>query len=291
MKEFSDEVGYYIFTREGLDMFNSKNCIVTGAASGIGFGLTKKLLAQGATVWMADVNEENLKAKADEVSQQYPGKVQYRVLDVTNDAAFKELAAEVAATGPIGFLANNAGIACAGIFTQLEEAEMRRVIDINVMGVIHGCQAVLPYMVRDGGGHILNLGSIASFTPLAWRPIYNASKYAVLGLTTCLREELNWMECGVKLHTACPSTVDTNIFGGMTPGGAITPDDAAREILEGIERGDEIIPVTDHARFLWDSYNNDKEAFNTEVAALTKSYKPLLLQPEHCRNIMINKCK
>ena len=77
----------------------------------------------------------------------------------------------------------------------------------------------------------------------------------------------------------------------MTPGGAITPDDAAREILEGIERGDEIIPVTDHARFLWDSYNNDKEAFNAEVAVLTKSYKPLLLQPEHVRNIMINKCK
>lgn len=272
-------------------MFNSKNCIVTGAASGIGFGLTKKLLAQGATVWMSDVNEENLKAKADELSQQYPGKVQYRVLDVTDDAAFKDLAAEVAATGPIGFLANNAGIASAGIFTQLEEADIRRVIDINVMGVIHGCQAVLPYMVRDGGGHILNLGSIASFTPLAWRPIYNASKYAVLGLTTCLREELNWMDCGVKLHTACPSTVDTNIFGGMTPGGAITPDDAAREILEGIERGDEIIPVTDHARFLWDSYNNDKEAFNAEVAVLTKSYKPLLLQPEHVRNIMINKCK
>ncbi len=274
-----------------MDMFSGKNCIVTGAASGIGLGLTGNLLAQGATVWMADVNETNLKEKADELSRQYPGKVEYRVLDVTDNVAFADLAAEVAAAGPIGFLANNAGVACAGIFTQLEEADMRRVIDINVMGVVHGCQAVLPYMVRDGGGHILNLGSIASFTPLAWRPIYNASKYAVLGFTTCLREELNWMECGVKLYTACPSTVNTAIFGGMTPDGGITPDDAAREILEGIERGDEVIPVTDHARFLWNSYNNDKEAFSEEVAVMTRANKPLLLQPEHVRNIMINKCK
>ncbi len=272
-------------------MFKDKNCIVTGAASGIGLGLTKGLLAQGASVWMADVNEDGLKEKADELAEQYPGRVHYRVLNVTDNVAFADLAAEVAADGPVGFLANNAGVACAGIFTQLEESDIRRVIDVNVMGVIHGCQAVLPYMVRDGGGHILNLGSIASFTPLAWRPIYNASKYAVLGLTTCLREELNWMECGVMLHTACPSTVDTNIFGGFTPAGGITPDDAAREILEGIQRGDEVIPVTDHARFLWDSYNNDKTAFNEEVASITKSYKPLLLQPEHVRNIMINKCR
>ena len=273
------------------DLFAGKRAIVSGAAGGIGLGLVKGLLKRGAWVLMADVAPEKLEAAAAPLQAQYPGMLQTRVLDVTDEEAFRALAADVAREGGIHFMFNNAGIGCAGFLSKLDEKAIERTLDVNVLGVIHGCRAVIPYMVRDGGGWIVNTGSVASFTPLAWRTIYNTSKFAVLGLTQCLQLELDWMESGIHTAVACPSTVITDIWNGFVPQGGITADEAGEEILQGVERGDAVIPVTDHARELYDQYWHDHDAFDAQVSNMVELYKPMLLRPEHARNIAIKDCR
>ena len=193
------------------ELFEGKRCLVTGAAGGIGLGVVRGLLDRGAAVvWMTDAAGEKLAAAAGELEALWPGKIVFAQLDVSDETAFSDLVLRmVQQQGGIDILVNNAGIGCAGYLPKLEEATIRKTLDVNVLGVIHGCRAVIPYMIRQGGGSIVNLGSIASFTPLPWRTIYTASKFAVLGFTQCLRQELGWMQTGIRLHTACPSTVDT----------------------------------------------------------------------------------
>ena len=269
--------------------FQDKNAIVTGAAGGIGLGLVKALLRRGIRVTMADVAEDRLREAQSTLPEGADTRI--AVLDVTDSAAFADLAARTAGSGGLDFLFNNAGLGCAGFLSRLEEETIDRVLDVNLRGVINGCRAAIPYMVRDGGGWIVNTGSLASFTPLAFRTIYNATKYAVLGLTECLRLELDWMESNIHVATACPSTVDTAIWNGIMPPDAITPEEAAEEILLGVERGDTVIPVTDQARRMYAAYCADRPAYNEELKVVTSAYKPLLITPEIARNIAVRSCR
>lgn len=271
-----------------------KRCLVTGAAGGIGLGLVQALLEAGAAqVWMADAVSEKLSAAAAPLEEQYPGRVTAKVLDVTDETAFDALCAEMAAAlGGIDLLVNNAGLGTAGFLVQMEEAAIRKLLEVNVLGVIHGCRAVLPYMVRQGEGRIVNIGSLASLVPLPWRTIYTASKYAVLGFTQTLRIELDWMGSGVRVHTVCPSAVATDIWQGTTPKTSISPNEAAGEILEGIAREDEIILVSDHAREVYGHLDSRDEAgMQADREGLLEAYKPLFYTPELVRGIVTRKCR
>ena len=276
------------------NLFEGKRCLVTGAAGGIGLGVVRQLLAHGAAaVWMSDAAEEKLAQAAGALEALWPGKIVSAVLDVSDENAFSDLVLRMVQTaGGIDVLVNNAGIGCAGYLLRLEEAAIRKTLDVNVLGVIHGCRAAIPYMIRQGGGSIVNLGSIASFTPLPWRTIYTASKFAVLGFTQCLRQELGWMQAGIRLHTACPSTVNTAIWGGgPVPKNAESSDQAAGDILDGMEQGLDVIPVTDHGRELYDKYQNDSAAFQAELDSLVDLYKPLITTPEIARNLIVRQCR
>ena len=275
------------------NLFEGKRCLVTGAAGGIGLGVVRQLLAHGAAaVWMSDAAEEKLAQAAGALEALWPGKIVSAVLDVSDENAFSDLVLRMVQTaGGIDILVNNAGIGCAGYLPKIEEAAIRKTIDVNVLGVIHGCRAAIPYMIRQGGGHIINLGSVASFTPLPWRTIYTTTKFAVLGFTQCLRQELDWMQTGIQLHTVCPSTVDTGIWNGAVPKNAVAPEEVAGEILAGVEQGMQIIPVTDHGRELYDHYTNDPAAFQADLDGLVDLYKPLITTPEIARNLMIRLCR
>ncbi len=156
--------------------------VVTGAAGGLGAAIADRLAARGATVVRADL------AGTD------------TVLDVTDPAACRRLAD---ATRP-GIWINNAGVLGAGHASTQPDAEIERVIRVNLLGVINGTRAAAGVMA-DGGGSILNVGSLASWTPVPGEAVYAATKAAVLSYTVSVAAELRATD--ITFGVLCPDGI------------------------------------------------------------------------------------
>src|SRR5882757_9627329 len=155
--------------------------VVTGAASGIGAALVTALGSRGADVVATDVNAEALDALAGSVA----GRVSTAVLDVAEDGAVGWLLEGVAAKhGRLDFVFNNAGIVAGGDFDLTYEDVWRRVVDVNLWGVVNGTRAAYALMLRQGSGHIVNTSSSAGVMPVAQSVAYATTKHAVMGLST-----------------------------------------------------------------------------------------------------------
>jgi NADP-dependent 3-hydroxy acid dehydrogenase YdfG len=235
---------------EKQELFKDKVCVVTGAGSGIGLGITRQLLLRGATVYMVGRTEKKILA-AGESLVEYGDKVHAERLDVTDYDAFRSFIARVEEKEPVDYIFNNAGVGWGGFFGAESMDNIKRVLDANLYGVIHGVKAVLPYMVKRESGHIVNVASVAAIVPLPLQSVYVASKYAVRGLTECLRYELDPFK--VKVTVVCPAEVATEIFGDPknVPPDAISIDQAGIEILDGIEQGKLLLPIVDTARRIY----------------------------------------
>jgi NAD(P)-dependent dehydrogenase (short-subunit alcohol dehydrogenase family) len=197
--------------------------VVTGAAGGIGSGLVRGLRTAGATVVASDVD---------------PGAGVDRVLDVRDGAAFDRVVADVVAEhGRIDLLVNNAGIATIGDVERLGEEHWRRIIDVNLLGTVHGVRAAYPRMVEQGHGRIVNVASVAGLIPSPLLTAYSTTKHAVVGLSTSLRVEARTK--GVGIHVVCPGPVETAMLD--TTGPADLPDATggvdARRYLTDLVRG------------------------------------------------------
>lgn len=237
------------------DLFDGKTCVVTGASTGIGLGLSRQLLARGATVWMCSRTPANIRAAGESLAR-YGDRVRWQVLDVRDAELVRNYVDHIGARGPIDYLFNNAGVGYTGILAEQDLEAWKTILDCNLYGVVHGVMAVLPHMLRQGSGHIVNTASVAGLVPLPYQSIYCASKYAVVGLSESLRYELE--KDNVKVSVVCPAAVATQIFKRAldysihedwpVPPEAISIDQAGIEILEGLEKGMAILPIVDFAR-------------------------------------------
>jgi NAD(P)-dependent dehydrogenase (short-subunit alcohol dehydrogenase family) len=185
-------------------------------------------------------------------------------LDVADAAQFERAIAGVEERhGRIDYLFNNAGIggAVAEAHTLTLE-DWRRLLSINLHGVVHGVVATYPRMVRQGFGHIVNTASVAGLVPQPMMVMYGASKHAVVGLSLNLRIEAG--QHGVKVSAVCPGMIQTAIFERgaeyrvlsydeikpiLPP--AMSPEDCARAILRGVARNRPIIIITKLAIAFW----------------------------------------
>jgi NAD(P)-dependent dehydrogenase (short-subunit alcohol dehydrogenase family) len=241
--------------------FHQKVAIVTGAASGIGRALAQELCARGAVVVAADINFPGVDALTAGISAG-GGKAFPAQVDVADAAQVRLLVEQTAAAqGRVDLLFNNAGIGVAGEVRHLTLEDWRKVIDINLMGVIYGVAAAYPLMLRQRSGHIVNISSLAG---LIWSPglaPYAATKSAVVALSTALRAEAE--DLGVRVSVVCPGFVATSIFENAVgvkydkrlvldkirlP--LMPPDRAARAILRGVERNRALIVFPANARLL-----------------------------------------
>jgi len=219
--------------------------VVTGAASGIGAALVTALGSRGADVVAADVNADGLDALAGSVV----GRVTTAVLDVSDDGAVGWLLEGVAAKhGRLDFVFNNAGIVAGGDFDLTYEDVWRRVVDVNLWGVVNGTRAAYALMLRQGSGHIVNTSSSAGVMPVAQSVAYATTKHAVMGLSTSLRAEARHK--GVRVSVVLPGVVDTGIFDAAAntgdydyaraidrvPFAKISPAKAAAYILDGVAK-------------------------------------------------------
>ena len=256
------------------EYFHGKGCVVTGAASGIGFALTKALLHAGAVVFMADRDAKTLTAAVGQFSA-YAGRVHSMLVDVTNQEQVQHMIEEAAARhGRLDVLFNNAGI---GSLIGIDEATLdhwRRIIDINLWGVIYGIHAALPIMRRQGGGHIVNTASFAGLAPFAFEALYCTTKYAVVGLSESLRFELG--DDGIHVSVVCPGPVATPMFGTEKPPEiAISAEEAAQITLEGVANQQGIIALPEKIQQMWRQYWSSPEAFESELWDLARQRRRL----------------
>lgn len=216
------------------DIFADKICIVTGGCSGIGLAVSEALLGHGAVVYLADLSPEHVETVRGRLKDQ--PNARFAVVDVTKQDEISTLIRRVAGeNGRLDYLFNNAGVGATLPFEQVTLSLWRKVIDVNLWGVIYGIDAAFPIMEKQGFGHIVNTSSVAGVIPPPYQAVYCASKYAVTGLGESLRYEL--AHKGIAVTTICPGNVATPIFGGAKPPeDAVLPEEAARIILDGVEQ-------------------------------------------------------
>lgn len=256
--------------------FRGKVCVVTGAASGIGLAVGAALLDHGGTVVLADFDADRLTTVAEGLSM-HDGRVHSAVVDVTVQEAVQALVEGAArAHGSLDFLFNNAGVGGTMPIGVATLEQWRRIVDLNLWGVIYGVHAAVPIMVRQGSGHIVNTASLAGLVPFPYQSLYCTTKYGVVGLSESLRHEL--AADGVRVSVACPGNVVSRIFGtpilgrpvdAAPPEDSIPAEEAARLILAGVAAGEGIIAFPEKPRELWRSYAESPdsvEGYLKEVA-------------------------
>jgi NAD(P)-dependent dehydrogenase (short-subunit alcohol dehydrogenase family) len=188
--------------------FEGQTAIVTGSARGIGAAIARRLNEEGASVMIADIDEQAARAAAASIGDRALG----HRLDVTDVSSWQvAVRAALDRWGRIDALVNNAGIAgrSAPIW-ELSLDEWREVLDIDLTGVFLGCQAVIPVMVDSGSGRIVNIASIAGKEGNPNAVPYSAAKAGVIGLTKAVAKEVATK--GVLVNAVAPAVIETPIL-------------------------------------------------------------------------------
>jgi NAD(P)-dependent dehydrogenase (short-subunit alcohol dehydrogenase family) len=194
--------------------FDGKVAVVTGGASGIGFGLAEKAAKEGMKVVLADVEEKALDAAVQSLRRQ-----EFDITGVLTDVskpdsveALRDKA--VAAYGKVHLLFNNAGVAGAGGQNAIWDATLKDwqwVFGVNFWGVVNGVRAFLPLMISQGeDGHVVNTGSVAGLVP--GNGIYGVTKHAVVSFSESIFSQLTLRQAKVGVSVLCPGWVQTNII-------------------------------------------------------------------------------
>ncbi len=226
--------------------------LVTGGSSGIGLEVARQLAAEGAQVWIAARDPARLEAARAELG------VRAVVMDVTDDAS---VAAAVRELGEIDVLVNNAGAAVPGNFVDQDEAVCRRMIELNYLGAVRVTKALLPQLIARRSGVIVNVTSILGFMGFTGYAAYAASKYALVGFSECLRQDL--LPHGVRVLIAYPPTTETPglVEENRTKppecqaiegtGDSFPPAAVARAIVRGIRKEQYTILVGAKSGAIW----------------------------------------
>jgi len=186
----------------------SKVWFITGCSTGFGRNLAKEVLLKGYKAVVTSRKREDVL----DITAKYPETALAIKLDVTNPEEIAAAVSEaVAHFGTIDVLVNNAGIGYFGAIEESEEAEVRQMFEINVFGLAHVTMAVLPTMRKQRSGHILNVASIGGLMSFPGIGFYNATKYAVDGLSESLSKEVAHL--GIKVTIICPSGFRTDWAG------------------------------------------------------------------------------
>lgn len=218
----------------GVDALDTagKTAFVTGGASGLGLAMAKSFASAGMNVVLADVEQASLDSATAWFESANTDVLPVR-LDVTERAGVSEAVdAAEARFGPIHVLCNNAGVAVGGATQDMQYNDWDWVLGVNLNGVVNTLQTVLPRMLAHGEpGHIVNTASMAGHFGIKGMSVYNASKFAVVGLSESLRADLE--ETAINVSVLCPGVVKTGIFdsGRNRPTTLMTSVDTAAQTL------------------------------------------------------------
>ncbi|GAA3803052.1 SDR family NAD(P)-dependent oxidoreductase [Nocardioides panacisoli] len=195
-----------------MKTLNDKVVVITGAGSGIGRALAVNCAKRGSLLALSDVDEAGLAETVDLVKQAGAKEVRSDRLDVADRAAFQTYATAVAEQfGRVNVIVNNAGVALAGDLNDLSYKDMDWIIGVNFWGVVHGTKEFLPHLIASGDGHVVNLSSLFGLLAMPGQSAYNATKFAVRGMTEALREEMLIAGHNVGVTAVHPGGIKTAI--------------------------------------------------------------------------------
>lgn len=267
--------------------------VVTGAARGLGRGLAGELVRRGASVVLADLQEEAAQEAARELAGE-GAEVEPAVVDVADPDAMHALARRVLDRfGRLDLVVNNAGVVPSGAKPMWEAdlQEWRRTVDVNLFGVLHGVRAFVPHLVAADRGHVINIASLAGLAGTPLTASYGATKHAVVALSEMLEAELAMKGLSIGVSVVCPGFVRTSMTEGMQDASAmqewaeqmgtsgseligmmeetakdmLEPDEAARRILEAAESGAlHVLPSGDVADGAWNRARRVLDALESE---------------------------
>ena len=238
-----------------------RRVLVTGAARGLGAALVTAFRARGDEVLATDLD----------------GDVDL-TLDVTSDDDWAAAVSHVEESwGGLDVLVNNAGVAGGGRLDVASLDEWRWITDINLFGVVRGTRAFVPMLKAQRSGHVVNVASLAGLVHPAGMASYNAVKAAVVALTETTGHEL--AAYGVRASVVCPSYFRTGlvdrmrgedaalgaVIGRLVEAAPLGPDEIAAAVLEGLDRGDELILPDTAARAAYDLKVADRSAYDLQM--------------------------
>ena len=252
--------------------FKNKVAAITGAASGMGRTLALDLAGRGCHLALSDVNAKGL-AETAQLATKLGVKVTTAQVNVADRDQMYAWAAQVVRDhGKVNLIFNNAGVALGATVESVKPEDFEWIMGINFWGVVWGTQAFLPHLKASGEGHVVNTSSLFGLLAVPTQGTYNASKFAVRGLTEALRQELDMEQCGVSATCVHPGGIRTNIamaaridpamaaLGGGDVEAArkrfdkllntTTAESAARQILRAVERNQRRVLVGPDAKFL-----------------------------------------
>jgi NAD(P)-dependent dehydrogenase (short-subunit alcohol dehydrogenase family) len=218
-----------------------KVVVITGGARGIGLATATALHRLGAKVAIGDIDEATVKESGADLGLDVYGKI-----DVTDQESFASFLDDVERQlGPIDVLINNAGIMPVGKIVDEPDAVTRRILDINVYGVILGSKLAGQRMMKRGRGHVINIASLAGEAPTPGLATYCASKFAVVGFTDSLNLEFHGT--GVEFSSVLPTFTNTELVAGTAGAKGLKnaePEDIANAIIGLIQKPKPRVAVT-----------------------------------------------
>lgn len=211
--------------------FAGKAALVTGGTKGIGRAVALALHGAGAEVMVCSRDEANVTRVVEEFAQTEHGRLAGVVCDVRNEAAVRNMMADVAARfGGLDILVNNAGVCRLAEVEHMSSEDWRATIDTNLTGTFYCCHYALPIMKSRGGGNIINMASRSSVNAYAKGSAYCASKFGLLGFS----ESLNLDVRGDNVRVSCimPGRVSTDFAGEAPQDWHLTPEDIAKAVMD-----------------------------------------------------------
>lgn len=187
-----------------------QTAVITGASSGIGAAIARKLGAEGMNVVLVARREEKLTTLANEINQNNGGKALPFVADISKQTDVQMMVNKAQEQfGSIDILVNNAGVMLSSAIMDGQLSDWEKMVDVNIKGLLYGTHAVLPQMVERKSGHIINIASVSGLEVTKRSTVYSATKFAVRTISMGLEKEL--AHTGVRVTNISPGMVDTDL--------------------------------------------------------------------------------
>ena len=274
-----------------MKTLKDKVVVITGAGSGIGRALAVNCAGRGSLLALSDVDEAGLAETVELAKQAGAAEVRSDRLDVADREAFQTYAAAVAEHfGRVNVVVNNAGVALAGDLDDLSYEDMDWIVGINFWGVVHGTKEFLPHLIASGDGHVVNLSSLFGLLAMPGQSAYNATKFAVRGMTEALREEMLIAGHNVGVTSVHPGGIKTAIARNARVSdkedkeataklfdeklASMTPEKAAEIIVKGILKNQARVLVGLDAHALHNFQKFTGSRYEDVIALVSKRFLP-----------------